>query len=78
MAWNTIVPELWPGSGKPGLWLQRLTTQEPDDSQLEIALTALRITLSRERELAPTQKQAEEADNVVVYPSYQAIDLPVL
>jgi len=26
----------------PGLWLQALTTKEPDDSQLEIALTALR------------------------------------
>jgi len=25
----------------PGLWLQRLTTREPDDSQLEIALAAL-------------------------------------
>jgi len=26
----------------PGLWLQSLTTREPDDSQLEVALTALR------------------------------------
>ena len=26
----------------PGLWLQALTTKEPDDSQLEVALTALR------------------------------------
>jgi len=26
----------------PGLWLQRLTTREPDDSQIEIALSALR------------------------------------
>lgn len=25
----------------PGLWLQALTTREPDDSQLEVALTAL-------------------------------------
>ena len=25
----------------PGLWLQRLTTREPDDSQLEVALSAL-------------------------------------
>lgn len=34
----------------PGLWLQRLTTREPDDAQLEIALASLRITLRRERE----------------------------
>jgi uncharacterized protein YqhQ len=26
----------------PGLWLQSLTTKEPDDGQLEVALTALR------------------------------------
>jgi len=25
----------------PGLWLQALTTREPDDSQLEVALAAL-------------------------------------
>jgi len=29
----------------PGLWLQRLTTREPDDRQLEVALTALRAVL---------------------------------
>jgi uncharacterized protein YqhQ len=26
---------------KPGLWLQRLTTAEPDDSMLEVAIAAL-------------------------------------
>ncbi len=26
----------------PGLWMQRITTREPDDSQLEVALTALK------------------------------------
>ncbi len=26
----------------PGLWLQRITTKEPDDEQLEVALTALK------------------------------------
>jgi hypothetical protein len=26
----------------PGLWLQTLTTREPDDSQLDVAVTALR------------------------------------
>ena len=25
----------------PGLWLQTLTTREPDDKQLEVALAAL-------------------------------------
>jgi len=26
----------------PGRWLQRLTTREPDDAQLEVAISALR------------------------------------
>ncbi len=29
----------------PGLWLQRITTREPDDAQLEVALVALRCAL---------------------------------
>jgi uncharacterized protein YqhQ len=30
---------------RPGLWLQKITTKEPDDSQLEIAIRALREAL---------------------------------
>jgi uncharacterized protein YqhQ len=30
----------------PGLWLQRITTREPDDGQLEVALSALRAVTS--------------------------------
>jgi uncharacterized protein YqhQ len=30
---------------KPGLWLQRITTKEPDDQQLEIAIVALKEAL---------------------------------
>ncbi len=30
---------------KPGLWIQRITTKEPDDKQLEVALTALKKVL---------------------------------
>ncbi|MDB4894252.1 MAG: hypothetical protein JWN15_514, partial [Firmicutes bacterium] len=26
---------------RPGMWLQGLTTREPDDSQLEVAIAAL-------------------------------------
>jgi len=29
----------------PGLWLQRITTKEPDDAQLEVAITALKEAL---------------------------------
>ena len=33
----------------PGLWLQALTTREPDDSQLEVALTALQKVVAAEQ-----------------------------
>lgn len=33
----------------PGLWLQKLTTREPDDSQLEVALTALQAVIREEQ-----------------------------
>ena len=29
----------------PGLWLQRLTTSEPDDSQLEVAIAAMKLVI---------------------------------
>lgn len=32
----------------PGLWMQRLTTREPDESQLEVALTALKCAMPDE------------------------------
>jgi uncharacterized protein YqhQ len=32
----------------PGLWLQRLTTREPDERQLEVAVRALREVIERE------------------------------
>ena len=33
----------------PGLWLQRLTTREPDDSQLEVAISALKKVIEIDR-----------------------------
>jgi uncharacterized protein YqhQ len=43
---------------RPGVWLQNITTQEPDDSQLEVAIEALKESLKlepqpQEAELAP-------------------------
>ncbi|MBN2103025.1 DUF1385 domain-containing protein [bacterium] len=32
----------------PGLWLQRITTKEPDDSQLEVALVSLKAALNKD------------------------------
>ncbi len=36
----------------PGLWLQKLTTREPSDDQLEVAIVALKRTLQKEEEWA--------------------------
>jgi uncharacterized protein YqhQ len=33
----------------PGLWLQSLTTREPDDSQLEVALSALNKVIENDQ-----------------------------
>ncbi len=33
---------------RPGLWLQNVTTKEPDDNQLEVAITALKESLKLE------------------------------
>ena len=33
----------------PGLWLQKLTTREPDDSQIEVAIKAMETTISADR-----------------------------
>ncbi|HOB11534.1 MAG TPA: DUF1385 domain-containing protein [Syntrophomonadaceae bacterium] len=50
----------------PGLWLQKLTTREPDDQQLEVALIALKAVLPVEntdlaKNLEPALDQVELA-----------------
>ncbi len=35
---------------KPGLWLQRLTTREPDDSQIEVAIKSISAVIPEDRE----------------------------
>ena len=32
----------------PGMWLQKITTREPDESQLEVAIVALKVSLGEE------------------------------
>ena len=42
---------------RPGVWLQNITTKEPDDSQLEVAIEALKASLK----LEPQSAEAEPA-----------------
>ena len=51
----------------PGFLVQKITTIEPDDAQLEIAMASLRATLFREADATV----ATAGD--VVFPSYQAL-----
>ena len=54
----------------PGLWMQRITTREPDDSQLEVALLALKNaipdqygSLWNETEAAKAEKNEKTEEN---------------
>jgi uncharacterized protein YqhQ len=40
---------------RPGVWLQNITTQEPDDKQLEVAIEALKESLKLEPTVAEPQ-----------------------
>jgi uncharacterized protein YqhQ len=48
----------------PGMWLQRLTTSQPDDSQLEVACAAMKVLLDKENSLL-TPKMADEEEALV-------------
>ena len=50
----------------PGLWLQNITTQEPDDSQLEVAIKALKESLKLEPGEVETAPAFERELEVVV------------
>ena len=68
----------------PGLWMQRLTTKEPDEKQLEVAITALKFALIDEfpdfntraftvknadtGEIVPAEKPAEAESAAEVVP----------
>ena len=51
----------------PGLWMQRITTKEPDESQLEVALAALKCAMPNEfpdeRAKYEEKEEAEEPEN---------------
>jgi uncharacterized protein YqhQ len=43
----------------PGLWLQKITTQRPDEAQIDVAIAAFNEVLRRERELQAPATAAE-------------------
>ena len=46
---------------QPGLWLQRITTKEPDDEQLEVAITALKTAFGDKLQDYEGKKHVAEA-----------------
>jgi uncharacterized protein YqhQ len=50
----------------PGLWLQNITTQEPDDDQLEVAIVSLKESLKLEPSEVKTAPVFERELEVVV------------
>ncbi len=51
---------------RPGMWMQNITTREPTDGQLEIAVLALARSLARE------EGQAAAPDGLAIYANFQA------
>ncbi|GAC1594362.1 MAG: hypothetical protein NVS3B20_18860 [Polyangiales bacterium] len=56
----------------PGFLIQKITTIEPDDDQLEIALASLRATLWREK-VGVEKGKPTDANAVIAFPSYDAL-----
>ena len=59
----------------PGMWLQKITTREPDDQQLEIALISIRKTLWREK--VGAEEPPPGTRGVEIYASAGDVDLPL-
>ncbi len=60
----------------PGMWLQKITTREPSDDQLEIALISIRKTLWRES--LGDGALPIGAKGIEVYESTDEIELPLM
>lgn len=50
--------------GYPGLWLQKLTTKEPDDSQVEVSIASFQRMLEIEAELLQSRNKAKSGQAV--------------
>lgn len=55
----------------PGFLFQKITTREPDDTQLEVAIAAMEI--ARVRDEASVKAQADEPDQVHVFSSFEGV-----
>jgi uncharacterized protein YqhQ len=56
----------------PGFLVQKITTAEPDDAQLEVALASLRATLFRQQRHGSAEDGRDDGRDVT-FPSYDAL-----
>ena len=57
----------------PGFLVQKITTIEPDDQQLEVALASLRVTLFREEGIEKTATEAGQKPADVRYATFDSL-----
>jgi uncharacterized protein YqhQ len=59
----------------PGFWVQKITTAEPDDTQLEVALASLRVTLFRTAPVASASAEPARGpgEDDVRFVDYEAL-----
>ncbi|MGH7269508.1 MAG: DUF1385 domain-containing protein, partial [Polyangiaceae bacterium] len=57
----------------PGFLVQKITTAEPDDAQLEVALASLRVTLFRQERGEQPGERVERAVQNGTFSSYEAL-----
>ena len=55
----------------PGFLFQKITTREPDDAQLEIAIAAMEV--ARVRDGAPDPVDVSKPDQLHVFPSFASM-----
>lgn len=63
-----VRPLIW-----PGLMLQKITTQEPTDDQLEVALASLKVALAREAEVEATDAAVRLERRERQFPEFAAV-----
>lgn len=63
-----VRPLIW-----PGLMLQKITTQEPTDDQLEVALASLKVALAREAEVQQTDSSVRLERRERQFSDYAAV-----
>jgi uncharacterized protein YqhQ len=49
----------------PGLWLQRLTTREPSDDQVEVSIQALQRVLEKEASESAEERRLDQRVEVM-------------